>query len=140
MTQRVTSPSNGLHSAYSGSPSLAARSAQASPRVKFDVDQIKPYMKKLLASTLQGAQWEAREKQRIRGWCNEISERVKDRMLEVEPRGFKYIVTTQIYENLGQGGLASLVSHWEDSDTVTQEMFSSDSLICVCIAYAVRTA
>jgi hypothetical protein len=69
----------------------------------------------------------------------EIGDRVKERMLEIEPRGFKYIVLTQVNENVGQGGRADVACHWEDSDTVVQEVLVTDSLICICIAFAVRT-
>ncbi|KAI0334743.1 hypothetical protein GY45DRAFT_1317762 [Cubamyces sp. BRFM 1775] len=94
----------------------------------------------------------------------EIGERVKERMIEIQPRGFKYIVLTQINENLGQGGRyvrshcmhgirltmarrhhslhpsrADLVCHWEDSDAVAQEVYANDSIICICVAFAVRT-
>ena len=31
-------------------------------------------------------------------------QRVKQRMIEIEPRGFKYIVTATLSENLGQAG------------------------------------
>jgi hypothetical protein len=31
-------------------------------------------------------------------------QQVKQRMIEIEPRGFKYIVTTSLSENLGQAG------------------------------------
>ena len=31
----------------------------------------------------------------------------------------------QLLENLGQGGSAFLACHWEESDSVIQEMFSS---------------
>jgi len=97
-------------------------------------------MKKLLSSTLASALWpELKGKDKVRQWCKEIGERVKERAIEIEPAGFKYMVTTQIYENLGQGGRADLVCHWEDSDTVVQEVFANDSLICVCIAFAIRT-
>lgn len=44
---------------------------------------------------------------------------------EIAPRGFKYIVQVQLLENLGQGGSAFLACHWEESDSVIQEMFSS---------------
>lgn len=69
----------------------------------------------------------------------EIGERVKERMIEIQPRGFKYIVMTQINENLGQGGRADMVCHWEDSDAVAQEIYSNNSIICICVAFAVRT-
>ncbi|KIY49545.1 hypothetical protein FISHEDRAFT_41193 [Fistulina hepatica ATCC 64428] len=112
----------------------------ASSKLQFDTDSLKTYIKKLLASTLLNATWpELKERERVRAWIKEIGERVKERMLEIQPRSFKYIVLTQINENLGQGGRADLVSHWEDSDIMVQEMFCNDSLICICIAFAVRT-
>ncbi|TDL29272.1 hypothetical protein BD410DRAFT_12237 [Rickenella mellea] len=116
------------------------RSNASSPRPKFDSELLKGYIKKLLSSTLQGALWpQPKERDRTKAWCKEIGERVKERMLEIEPRGFKYIVLTRIDENAGQGGQANLVCHWEDSDTVAQEIYSNDSLICVCVAFAIRT-
>ncbi|KIJ56570.1 hypothetical protein M422DRAFT_149586 [Sphaerobolus stellatus SS14] len=121
--------------------SNASRSSAASPnRPKFDANLLKAYMKKLLQSTLQNATWpDPKDKDKIKQWCKEIGERVKDRAIEIEPRGFKYMVQTQIYQNLGQGGRADLVCHWEDSDTVAQEIFANDSLICICVTFAIRT-
>ncbi|PPQ65226.1 hypothetical protein CVT26_000203 [Gymnopilus dilepis] len=114
------------------------RSSASSPRPKFDADLLKAYMKKLLSSTLQNASWpESKDRDKVRGWMKEIGERVKERMLEIQPRGFKYVVLTQINENRGQGGRADIVCHWEDSDVVAQEMYYNDSLICVCIALAI---
>ncbi|RDB22642.1 hypothetical protein Hypma_010376 [Hypsizygus marmoreus] len=114
------------------------RSNATSPRPKFDADQLKAYMKKLLSSTLQHNSWpEQKERDRVKGWIKEIGERVKERMIEIQPRGFKYIVLTQINENLGQGGRADMVCHWEDTDVVAQEMYSNDTLICICIALAI---
>ena len=59
------------------------RSGATSPRpAKFDSDQLKTYIKKLLASTLQNVTWtEFREKERGRGLMKEIGDRVKERML-----------------------------------------------------------
>lgn len=64
------------------------RSSAASPRPKFDSDLLKVYMKKLLSSTLQSSTWpEAKEREKLKGWMKEIGERVKERMLEIQPRG-----------------------------------------------------
>lgn len=41
------------------------------------------------------------------------------------------MVTTQINENLGQGGRADLVCHWEDSDTVVQEVYANVRMTCI---------
>jgi len=72
----------------SGVRSPPSRSSAASPRPKFDADSLKTYMKKLLASTLQSSTWpEAKEREKVKSWIKEIGERVKERMLEIEPRG-----------------------------------------------------
>ncbi|KAJ3723163.1 hypothetical protein EV361DRAFT_803317 [Lentinula raphanica] len=116
------------------------RSEVSSPRPKFESELLKAYMKKLLSTTLSSAVWpEPKERDRVKSWMKEIGDRVKDRMLEIQPKGFKYIVLTQVNENLGQGGRADIVCHWEDTDTVAQEVYYNDSLICICIALAIRT-
>ncbi|KAJ7179283.1 hypothetical protein C8R46DRAFT_1159923 [Mycena filopes] len=98
------------------------------------------YTKTLLSTTLHSAIWpDLKERDKVKAWIKEIGDRVKTRMVEIQPTGFKYIVLTQINENLGQGGRADMACHWEDSDTVVQEMFSNDSLICICIAFAIRS-
>jgi len=39
-------------------------------------------MKKLLSSTLQNATWpDPKEKEKVKQWCKEIGERVKDRAI-----------------------------------------------------------
>ncbi|KAI0773912.1 hypothetical protein C8Q74DRAFT_1200119 [Fomes fomentarius] len=124
----------------SSAPSPRPSAPSPSPRPTFDADLLKAYMKELLQSTLRTATWpEPREREKVKGWIKEIGERVKKRMLEIQPRDFKYIVLTQINENAGQGGRADLVCHWEDSDAVAQEVFANDSIICICVAFAVRT-
>ncbi|KAF9076359.1 hypothetical protein BDP27DRAFT_1313202 [Rhodocollybia butyracea] len=124
----------------SGLRSPTPRSEVSSPRPKFDTELLKAYTKKLLSTTLGSAVWpEPKDRDRVKSWMKEIGDRVKDRMLEIQPKGFKYIVFTQINEQLGQGGRADMVCHWEDCDTVAQEMFANDSLICICIALAIRT-
>ncbi|KAH9999410.1 hypothetical protein BJV77DRAFT_939774 [Russula vinacea] len=130
-------------SALSGVRSPASpRSGATSPRPsKFDSDQLKTYIKKLLASTLQNVTWpEFKERERGRALMKEVGDRVKKgcwTRLTVSPK--QIYVLTQVNENVGQGGRADVACHWEDSDAVVQEMLVTDSLICICIAFAVRT-
>ena len=58
-----------------------------SPRLKFDGDLLKAYIKKLLSTTLQNGRFEVKDKDRVKAWIKEIGERVKERMLEIQPRG-----------------------------------------------------
>lgn len=55
-------------------------------------------------------------------------QRIKQRMIEIEGKGFKYIVNTTFSENLGQAGRADMSCHWEDTDAAVQEMFSNVSV------------
>lgn len=65
-----------------------SRSSATSPRPKFDADLLKAYMKKLLSSTLQNNSWpEQKERERVKGWIKDIGERVKERMVEIQPKG-----------------------------------------------------
>ncbi|KAI0921543.1 hypothetical protein AcW2_006481 [Taiwanofungus camphoratus] len=64
------------------------RSNASSPRPTFDSDLLRAYMKKLLQTTLQNSTWpEPRERDRIKAWMKEVGERVKERMIEIQPRG-----------------------------------------------------
>jgi len=45
-------------------------------------------MKKLLSSTLQTGVWpDPKERDKVKNWMKDIGERVKERMLEIQPRG-----------------------------------------------------
>lgn len=51
-------------------------------RPSFNTESLKTYIKKLLASTLEGASFPApRDRERTKSWCKEIGDRVKERML-----------------------------------------------------------
>lgn len=64
------------------------RSNVTSPRPKFDSELLKAYMKKLLSSTFQNTSWpEAKDRDRVKGWIKDIGERVKERMIEIQPLG-----------------------------------------------------
>ncbi|OCF71526.1 hypothetical protein I204_07584 [Kwoniella mangroviensis CBS 8886] len=131
--------SSRLNGALSPPIPLNNRSGASSPqRQKFPSDTLRPYIKTLLTKTLTNASWDSNDKAKMAAYSKEISERVKQRMIEIEPRGFKYIVTATLSENVGQAGRADMSCHWEDTDSAIQEMFSNESIIFVCIAFAVR--
>lgn len=70
---------------------LPLRSTAASSRsaVKFDSESLRVYMKKLLLTTFQDNVWPDIKDQndRVKAWNKEIGERVKERMLEIQPHG-----------------------------------------------------
>ncbi|KAH7903312.1 hypothetical protein BJ138DRAFT_167949 [Hygrophoropsis aurantiaca] len=105
----------------------------------FDPDLLRAYVKKLLSTTLQHASWTS-DRDQVKAWMKEISQRVKERMLEIQPNNFKYVVLVQINENRGQGGRVEMASHWEDCDACISEIYWNDSLIGSCIALAMRTS
>ncbi|KAH6915239.1 hypothetical protein BKA70DRAFT_1258378 [Coprinopsis sp. MPI-PUGE-AT-0042] len=75
-----------------GDPGLRSpptpRSSAASPRPKFDTELLKAYVKKLLASTLQNKTWpEAKDRDKVKAWTKEIGDRVKERMMVIQPHG-----------------------------------------------------
>ncbi|KAF9452056.1 hypothetical protein P691DRAFT_772654 [Macrolepiota fuliginosa MF-IS2] len=116
-----------------------SRSNAASPRPKFDSELLRAYMKKLLLSKFHESTWPDLKDQneRTRAWNKEIGERVKERMLEIQPHGYKYVVLTQTTRNLGQGGRIDMISHWDENDVVAKEIFYNDSIVCMCIALAI---
>ncbi|WWC60767.1 uncharacterized protein I303_103343 [Kwoniella dejecticola CBS 10117] len=125
------------------SPSIPSgsnnRSGASSPlRQKFPSDTIRPFIKTLLTKELANASWDPNDKAGMAEYSKGLSEKVKRRMIEIEPRGFKYIVTTTITQNLGQAGRADMSCHWEDTDAAIQEIYSNDSIIFVCLAFAIR--
>ena len=70
---------NGIRSPAAASNT--SRSSAPSPsRPKYDSNLLRAYMKKLLSSTLAGAAWpELKDKDKVKQWCREIGERVKER-------------------------------------------------------------
>ncbi|KIJ19939.1 hypothetical protein PAXINDRAFT_7207 [Paxillus involutus ATCC 200175] len=108
-------------SASLGFRSPISRSETTSPhpvRPVFDTELLRAYMKKLLQTTLQHAVWSS-DRDQVKSWMKDIKERVKDRMIEIQPTGMKYMVLVQLSENLNQGGRIlsfARVSHWPSAD------------------------
>ncbi|WOO80931.1 putative protein [Vanrija pseudolonga] len=133
-----TSPPSPMSVRGSAALSPPLRSATASPRPKFPADQLRPFIRTLLSKTLVKVSWDSQDRSRMAFYSKELCERIKQRMIEIEPKGYKFIVTSTFSENLGQAGRADLSCHWEDADCAIQEMYSNDTLMVVIIAYAIR--
>jgi hypothetical protein len=72
----------------SGLRSPVPRADASSPRPKFDTDLLKAYMKQLLSSTFQGANWPGvKDRDRVKSWIKEVGTRVKERMVDIQPTG-----------------------------------------------------
>nr|XP_031861054.1 uncharacterized protein CI109_003414 [Kwoniella shandongensis]KAA5528126.1 hypothetical protein CI109_003414 [Kwoniella shandongensis] len=119
-------------------PVSRSGASSPSPKQKFPGDALRPHIKALLNKTLANAVWDPSDRPRMAAYSKEISERVKQRMVEIEPRGFKYIVTATLSENLGQAGRADMSCHWEDTDIAIQEMFSNPPRITASTSSQLR--
>ncbi|PWN46260.1 hypothetical protein IE81DRAFT_319142 [Ceraceosorus guamensis] len=104
----------------------------------FDSSKLKVQLHKVLHSRLAGVAWE-RDKEKMKAVNRDIADNVKSRMIEIEPKGFKYLVQVQLSENKGQGGRADAAYHWEEGDVVIHEMYANNDLIATVTAYAIRT-
>ncbi|PWN48711.1 hypothetical protein IE53DRAFT_347023 [Violaceomyces palustris] len=123
------------------SEAFLPQSPTTNQRSKFDPQStLSSTLSHLLDSKLKNQSWDKNDKEKNRSLSKSIAEAAKATMLEIQPKGFKYVVQTQLQENLGQGGRADLACHWEDTDSVTQEIFANDSLICTVICFAIRVA
>ncbi|EST09193.2 Tctex-1 [Kalmanozyma brasiliensis GHG001] len=112
-------------SALSGATSPIGPSS-SNPRTRFDAAQLQPHLASTLSQRLRSASWDKSDKEKNRALSRSIAEVIKSKMLEIEPKGFKYIVQVQLVENLGQGG------------SVIQDMYSNDTLICTVLCFAIR--
>ncbi|SAM86426.1 related to Tctex2-related inner arm dynein light chain [Ustilago bromivora] len=86
------------------SPVAQSRSHSTRTRGRFNATSLQPHLSSLLSSRLRSARWDKLDKEKNRALSRWIAENIKAKMLEVEPKGFKYIVQVQLVENLGQGG------------------------------------
>ncbi|KAI5449796.1 hypothetical protein NCC49_004008 [Naganishia albida] len=116
------------------SAGIPSPSSMGTPET-FDAHQLRAYMRKLMEATLTNVSF---EKEQVKHVSQELSARIKDRMVELGPRYWKYIVTIIINENLGQGGRADMANHWGPKDQCIQEIYSNSSIVCVCFAYVIR--
>jgi hypothetical protein len=97
----------GLRSPVSRSGALSPHP----PRPAFDSEVLRAYMKKLLPATLSHAVWSSIERDQVKAWMKEIGDRVKERMVLIQPNGLyverltdyiynmalSYILTQQVY-------------------------------------------
>ncbi|KAE8221462.1 hypothetical protein CF319_g5177 [Tilletia indica] len=132
-------PSGSVSGPSSSAPTAppSVRSAAGSPRPKFETETLSTYLRTHLSTRLQGVSWN-RDKEKTRSLTSELAQSAKAKMLEIAPRGFKFVVNVQLVENLGQGGRGDLACHWEESDQVVQELFSNDRILCTVTCFAIR--
>ncbi|KLO12821.1 hypothetical protein SCHPADRAFT_940890 [Schizopora paradoxa] len=108
------------------SPAPVPDAAAAAARPSFDSEQLTAYIKALLDSTLSNAI--SGDSGRYASWCSEIGSRVKERMLQMQPNGYKYIVITRIDDYKDQTIHAHMKGLWEDGDVVVKERYQNDEI------------
>lgn len=93
---------------------------------RFPTEPFQLTLRSLLSTRLSTTTWDRsaspESKAAQRSLTRDLAQQIKAKMIEVEPRGFKYVVQVQLVENLGQGGRADMSCHWEERDAVVQEM------------------
>ncbi|MBW0500614.1 hypothetical protein O181_040329 [Austropuccinia psidii MF-1] len=72
---------------------------------------------------------------------NECGESIKKNLIDLYPKGYKFIVCTQMIENKGQKGTAGLVSFWdEENDKVITGIWSNDFIIGTATVIIIKVA
>lgn len=95
---------------------------QTQPR--FDAEKLRPVMRRVLNAELTNAKYEDLDKDSTA----KIAHKIKQHMLEISPKGFKYMVLVNASKNNNQGLKADASMHWEmDVDTFVQDVFQSVS-------------
>ncbi|KIS65740.1 uncharacterized protein UMAG_12046 [Mycosarcoma maydis] len=127
-----TAPGHARHSAsWSASASdpsgatcaVAPCTSLTPPRTRFDASQLQAHLSSTLAARLRNASWDKSDKDKNRALSRSIAEVIKLKMLEIEPKGFKFIVQVQLVENLGQGGSRPGVSLARHGQCCTGHVF-----------------
>lgn len=91
----------------------------------FPADQLRAWIRQLLATTLRDVAYDHANPGRMKDLSRGLSEKIKSQMLALHPHSFKYIITSTLTENKSQAGRGDLVCHWEGTDVAVQEMFSN---------------
>lgn len=121
----------------SAGTSRASSTASPSPTPRlFDSELLRPHVKAACVR-LSNSSW-GRDSGRVKGWCRDIGEEVKSKMLELEPNGYKFFVSVSISER-GQGSQGHLSAFWDSAtDASLSETFTNDSIVCSVLAVAMR--
>ncbi|CEQ39689.1 SPOSA6832_01231 [Sporobolomyces salmonicolor] len=135
------------------------------PRRDFNQTLLRPFIKRILAAPdVTSAVWERDAEilgNRAHEWASEIKKRMvgewsslapaaapEPRMLtrrqDLEPRGYKYLVTVSVSERGSSSassgsGRAVLATFWDPlSDVAVSEVFQNDTVVVAVLAVAIR--
>lgn len=106
-------------------PAPATASGSTTTKPIFPADQLRTWIRQLLATTLRDVVYDHAHPGRMKDLSRGLSEKIKSQMLTLQPHSFKYIITATLTENKNQAGRGDLVCHWQGTDVAVQEMFSN---------------
>ncbi|XP_041482860.1 dynein light chain Tctex-type protein 2B-like [Lytechinus variegatus] len=102
---------------------------------KFRPAAVKAVIHTVLNEELSDKQYSAEE---TTAWCKLISEKIKERLKELELDRYKFIIQVVIGEQRGEGVKMGCRCFWDsDTDNYAQDIYMSDSLFCVAAAFGV---
>lgn len=110
-------------------PAPATASGSTTTKPIFPADQLRTWIRQLLATTLRDVVYDHAHPGRMKDLSRGLSEKIKSQMLTLQPHSFKYIITATLTENKNQAGRGDLVCHWQGTDVAVQEMFSNVRLL-----------
>ncbi|GBB92418.1 hypothetical protein RclHR1_00200051 [Rhizophagus clarus] len=110
-------------------------SLRPSYKQKFKTSVAKPIIHNILNQRLNNALY---DKDQAPGWAHEISQEVKQKLLDLELNRYKYIVNVTIMENKCAGARMQCACAWDmDTDNVAHETFKNESIVCTITAFGV---
>ncbi|KAF0513787.1 Tctex1 domain-containing protein 2 [Gigaspora margarita] len=110
-------------------------SLRPSFKQKFRAPMVKNVIRTIASQRLNNALY---DKDQAPGWANEISREIKQKLIELDLKQYKYVVNVTIMENKAAGARIQLACSWDmDTDNVAYETFKNDSIVCVIMAFGV---
>uniref|UniRef100_A0A1D1XIJ9 Tctex1 domain-containing protein 2 n=1 Tax=Anthurium amnicola TaxID=1678845 RepID=A0A1D1XIJ9_9ARAE len=110
-------------------------SLRPSYKQKFKTSVVSPIIQDVLDQRLSNALY---DKDQAPGWAHEISQEIKQKLLDLELNRYKYIVNVIIMENKSAGARTQCICAWDqDTDNVAREVFKNDSIVCAVAVFGV---
>ncbi|CAI2162933.1 4356_t:CDS:2 [Funneliformis geosporum] len=110
-------------------------SLRPSYKQKFKAPVAKQIIQNILHQRLNDALY---DKDQAPGWAREISQEIKQKLLELDLNQYKYIVNVTIMENRSAGTRIQCSCAWDrDTDSVAHETFKNDTIVCTIMAFGV---
>ncbi|GAA5915074.1 hypothetical protein JCM5296_000257 [Sporobolomyces johnsonii] len=137
-------PASSSLASPASAPSPPATRSPPPPRRDFNPTLLRPFIKRILAAPeVTAAVWD-RDADLLGKRANDWASEIKKRMVDLEPRGYKYLVTVSVSERGSSSassgsGRAVLATFWDpSSDVAVSEVFQNDTVVIAILAVAIR--